>query len=69
MIGMYEILKADAKITISEELFNDFKAINASLAEACGLGRTQTTRCWKTIRAYDGRQFQSIQIRTNDRRQ
>ena len=37
MIGMYELLKADAKITISEELVDNFKAINASLAEACGL--------------------------------
>ena len=36
MIGMYELLKADAKITISEELVDNFKAINASLAEACG---------------------------------
>ena len=43
MIGMYELLKADAKITISEELVNDFKAINASLAEACGLALRQPT--------------------------
>ena len=41
MIGMYEILKADAKITISEELVDNFKAINASLAEACGLALRQ----------------------------
>ena len=38
---MYELLKADAKITISEELVNDFKAINKSLAEACGLALRQ----------------------------
>ena len=41
MIGMYELLKADAKITISEELVDNFKAINASLAEACGLALRQ----------------------------
>ena len=37
MIGMYELWKAGAKITISEELVKDFKAINENLAEACGL--------------------------------
>ena len=41
MIGMYELLKADAKITISEELVDNFKAINASLAKACGLALRQ----------------------------
>ena len=41
MIGMFELLKADAKITISEELVDNFKAINASLAEACGLALRQ----------------------------
>ena len=41
MIGMYELLKADAKITISEELVDNFKAINTSLAEACGLALRQ----------------------------
>ena len=34
MIGMYELLKADAKITISIDLVNDFKSINATLAAA-----------------------------------
>ena len=41
MIGMYELLKGDAKITISEELLDNFKAINTSLAEACGLALRQ----------------------------
>ena len=41
LIGMYELLKADAKIIISEELVNDFKTINTSLAEACGLALRQ----------------------------
>ena len=41
MIGMYELLKADAKITISEELVDNFKTINTSLAEACGLALRQ----------------------------
>ena len=38
---MYELLKSDAKIVKSEELVNDFKTINASLAEACGLALRQ----------------------------
>ena len=37
LIGMYDLLKADTKITISQQTFNDFNAITASLAEACGL--------------------------------
>ena len=37
LIGMYELLKVDAKFRISEELVDNFKEINASLAEACGL--------------------------------
>ena len=38
---MYEHLKADAKIRISEELVDNFKEINARLAEACGLALRQ----------------------------
>ena len=34
---MYELLKADSKIRTSEELVDNSKEINASLAEACGL--------------------------------
>ena len=41
LIGMYELLKADSKIRISEELVHNFKVINASLAEACGLALRQ----------------------------
>ena len=41
LIGMYELLKADAKIRISEELVDNFKEINDSLAEACGLALRQ----------------------------
>ena len=39
---MYKLLKTDAKITISEELINNFKEINACSAEACGLALRQT---------------------------
>ena len=38
---MYELLKADSKIRISEELVDNLKEINASLAEACGLALRQ----------------------------
>ena len=41
LIEMYELLKADSKIRISEELVDNFKEINASLAEACGLALRQ----------------------------
>ena len=38
---MYELLKADSKIRISEDLVDNFKEINSSLAEACGLALRQ----------------------------
>ena len=38
---MYELLKADSKLRISEELVDNFKEINASIAEACGLALRQ----------------------------
>ena len=38
---MYKLLKADVKIRISEELVDNLKEINASLAEACGLAFRQ----------------------------
>ena len=41
LIGMYELLKADSKIRISEDLVDNFKEINASLTEACGLAIRQ----------------------------
>ena len=34
LIGMYELLEADSKIRISEELVDNFKEINASLADS-----------------------------------
>ena len=38
---MYELFKADAKITVSEEIVDNFKEINASPAQACGLAVRQ----------------------------
>ena len=38
---MYEFLKADTKISISEELVEILKEINASIAEACELALRQ----------------------------
>ena len=35
--GFYELLKADKQIKVIEELLDNYKAINAALAEACGL--------------------------------
>ena len=62
---MYEQLKTHTKVTISEELVNDFKPINASFEEACGLALRQPVAGNNT--AYDGRKLQSIWIRINDR--
>ena len=38
---MYELLKTDSKSRISEELVDNFKEINASLAESCGFALRQ----------------------------
>ena len=37
LLGFYELLKADKQIKVTEELLDNYKAINAALAEACGL--------------------------------
>ena len=41
LIGFYGLLKTDKQIKITEELLDDYKAINAALAEACGLALKQ----------------------------
>ena len=41
IFGIYELLKADTKIIISEKRVDNFKEINASLAEAYGLALRQ----------------------------
>ena len=35
LLGVYELLKADKQIKVTEELLDNYKAINAALAEAC----------------------------------
>ena len=37
----YELLKIDNKITITEDLLDDYKAIKTALTEACGLALKQ----------------------------
>ena len=37
----YELLKIDNKITITEDILEDYKAINTALTEACGLALKQ----------------------------
>ena len=37
LLGFYELLKADKQIKVTEELLDNYKSINAALAEACGL--------------------------------
>ena len=37
LLGFYELLKADKQIKVTEDLLGNYKAINAALAEACGL--------------------------------
>ena len=41
LLGFYELLKADKQIKVTEELLDNYKAINAALAEACGLALNQ----------------------------
>ena len=41
LLGFYELLKADKQIKVTEELLDHYKAINAALAEACGLALKQ----------------------------
>ena len=41
LLGFYELLKADKQIKITEELLDHYKAINAALAQACGLALKQ----------------------------
>ena len=41
LLGFYELLKADKQIKVTEELLDQYKAINAALAEACGLALKQ----------------------------
>ena len=43
-LGFYELLKADKQIKVTEELLHNYKAINAALAEACGLALKQPIR-------------------------
>ena len=41
LLGFYELLKADKQIKVTEELLDHYKAINAALAQACGLALKQ----------------------------
>ena len=41
LLGFYWLLKADKQIKVTEELLDNYKAINAALAEACGWGLKQ----------------------------
>ena len=41
LLGLYELLKADKQIKVTEELLDHYKAINAALAQACGLALKQ----------------------------
>ena len=41
LLGFYELLKVDKQIKVTEELIDNYKAINAALAEACGLALKQ----------------------------
>ena len=41
LLSFYELLKADKQIKDTEELLDNYKAINAALAEACGLALKQ----------------------------
>ena len=37
LLGFYDLLRADKQLKVTEELLDNYRAINAALAEACGL--------------------------------
>ena len=41
LLGFYELLKADKQIKVTEEWLDNYRSINAALAEACGLALKQ----------------------------
>ena len=41
LLSFYELLKIDKQIKVTEDLLDNYKAINAALAEACGLALKQ----------------------------
>ena len=44
LLGFSELLKADKQIEVTEELLDNYKAINAALGQACGLALKQPIR-------------------------
>ena len=68
---MYELLKADAKFKISEELVDNFKEINASLADAFGLALRQPVAGKQYLLMTDASfraSFYALMIEENDER-
>ena len=41
MRRFYELPKIETQLTVTEELLDDYKAINTALADACGLALKQ----------------------------
>ena len=67
LVLMYDLLKTDAKDTISEELVNYWRSINASLAEQRVLTVRQPIAGKQYI--HDRCKFQRIRLRTDDWRE
>ena len=68
---MYELLKTDAKFRISEKLVDNFKKINAILAETCGLALRQPIAGKQNVQMTDARFRASgcaLMIKENDER-
>ena len=66
LLGFYELLKADKQIKVTEEMLDNYKTINAALAEACGLALKQTITMPK--RPDDGCQLPHLRLCANDRK-
>ena len=66
LIGMYELLKADAKIRISQELVYNFKQRNQRQLSGSLCTSTTTARSWKTIRPSDRCELPCIRLCSHD---
>ena len=69
LLGFYELLKGDKQIKITDDLLDNYKAIEAALAKACGLALKQPITGRQNVLMTDARFRASgyaIMIKEND---
>ena len=67
ILGFYKFSKAEIQIKITEELLENYKAINVALTDELRIG-SQTAHHRTAIRPIDGCQLSRLRLRANDRR-